>query len=79
MVSSKIGEYNVLDGHWGAWWKSNPKYLVHYANVSPKLNFTIEGFLEKEPKGKIPTEEIFTINKKAYLSSQINSLDEFMS
>ena len=62
MVASRIGEYNVLDGHWGAWWKSNPKYLVHYANVTPKLKFTVEEFLEKEPKGRIPTEDIFTVN-----------------
>ena len=63
MVASRVGEYNVLDGHWGAWWKSNPKYLVHYANVTPKLKFTVEEFLEKEPKGKIPTEDIFTDNR----------------
>ena len=47
-------DYNVLDGHWGAWWKSNPKFVVHYANVSPKLNFTIEKFLEQEDRGKVP-------------------------
>ena len=54
LVAKHYGDYNVLDGHWGAWWKSNPKFVVHYANVSPKLNFTVEKFLEQEDRGKVP-------------------------
>ena len=54
LTAKYYGKYNVLDGHWGAWWKSNPKYVIHYANVSPKLNWTKEKFLEQENRGRVP-------------------------
>lgn len=73
MVASKIGEYNILDGHWGAWWKTNPKYLIHYANIKPKIEFTVEEFLEKEPRGKIPKEEIFTMDVKKYKRQDLST------
>tara|TARA_B100000287_G_C20385015_1_gene683168 strand:- start:49 stop:735 length:687 start_codon:yes stop_codon:yes gene_type:complete len=49
LVGKYYGKFNVLEYDWGAHWKRG-KYIVHYGNPKPKLEFskTIERFFKYE-------------------------------